>query len=80
MTTFRKDVRATKPGDRFRWNYGQSVREVVRVRAVALQTYHYTGAPADKVPGVEIMHRSIHRPGVDYLEAPIGSQLAILVQ
>lgn len=76
-TILRKDVRAVRVGDRFK--LCDREREVVSVRAVALPVYRYTGELRGSVPGVELLHKCPGRAGVEYLEIPVGSQLAVLI-
>jgi len=72
MTIIRKDIRAVRVGDRFK--LGDREREVVSVRPCAFPV-----AGASDVPGREFLHKCPHRPGVDYLRVPEGSQIAILI-
>jgi hypothetical protein len=73
MTILRKDIRAVRVGDRFK--LGDREREVVSVRPCQFDE----PGMALPLPGREILHKCPHRPGVDYLRVPEGSQLAVLI-
>ncbi len=78
MLTIRKDINQVRQGDRFQW-FGR-MREVVRVRCIEIPVILHTGArTGNTVPGVEILHKCPHRAGVDYIQIPQGSQLAVLI-
>ena len=72
QTIIRKDIRAVRVGDRFK--LGEREREVVSVRPFVFAMVNGT-----QIDGVEFLHKCPHRAGVDYLQAPVGSQLAILI-
>lgn len=74
----RKDVRLVRVGERFQLEGRE--REVVSVRRVMITT---TPANDDgfahTISGRELLHKSPHKAGVDYLVLPNGALVATLV-
>lgn len=73
MNTIHKDVSSVRNGDYL--SIQKQTRVVVSVRPATITAPN----TSDQLPAVEFLHKSPHRPGVDYLRIAAGATVPVLI-